>query len=175
MNLQEKCELLKKGLENLEYKHRLNTYFVCNRIDEDNIAKILLDDDYELREKPKEAKNGIGKYHLCNNCLKQNLIPQCLNDNILFAIDVDKKLTDADSDVILQCAEYVVKPKRELIEELTDAAENSFENNSPLVKSSFDYSISYKDGVNNGIIDFARDLCQRYNLSYNLLNKRRKK
>jgi len=56
MTLQEKCELLKKGLENLEYKHRLNTYFVCNRIDEDNIAKILLDDDYELREKPKEAK-----------------------------------------------------------------------------------------------------------------------
>jgi len=58
--------------------------------------------------------------------------------------------------------EIINKQKRELIEELTDAAENSFENNSPLVKSSFDYSVGYKDGVNNGIIDFARDLCQRY-------------
>jgi len=76
---------------------------------------MLKDNDYnvylyseiqELREKPKEAKDGIGKYHLCNRCLRKNLIPQCLSDNILFAIDVDKKLTGADSDVILQCENY---------------------------------------------------------------------
>jgi len=56
MTLQEKCELLKKGLENLEYIDTEINGMEWQQITPSHNFVMLFYDYYELREKPKEAK-----------------------------------------------------------------------------------------------------------------------